>query len=95
VPITKDDILHVAALARLELDPAELERLTSDLTQILSYVEQIKLVNTENIVPQSQFIKAENVFREDVVRPSLSQEEALANAPDHDKEYFLVPRVLG
>ena len=95
MPITKDDILHIASLARLELDPEELERLVSDLTQILSYVEQIRQINTDQIIPQSQFIKAENVFREDIVQPSLTQEAALANAPDRDKEFFRVPKVLG
>jgi aspartyl-tRNA(Asn)/glutamyl-tRNA(Gln) amidotransferase subunit C len=95
VPISRDDILHIAALARLELDPEELERLTSDLIQILSYVEQIKQIDTDEIIPQSQFITAENVFREDIVQPSLTQEAALANAPDRDKEYFRVPKVLG
>jgi aspartyl-tRNA(Asn)/glutamyl-tRNA(Gln) amidotransferase subunit C len=95
VPITKNDILKVAALARLDLTPEELDRFSKDLAQILTYVEQIQKVDTEGIVPQSQFIKAENVFRSDSIRPSLPRSEALANAPDRDEEYFRVPRVLG
>lgn len=95
MPITKNDILKVAALARLDLTPEELDRFSKDLAQILTYVEQIQKVDTEGIVPQSQFIKAENVFRSDSIRPSLPRSEALANAPDRDEEYFRVPRVLG
>jgi len=94
VPISKDDILKIAALAKLELRPEELESLHHDLTQIISYIDQIQQVNTDGIVPQSQFIKAENVFRDDIVTLSLTREEALSNAPDKDDDYFRVPRVL-
>ena len=94
MPISKEDILKVAALARLEISPEELESLHKDLTQIISYIDQIHKVNTDGIVPQSQFIKAENVFREDIVRPSLPKEKALENAPDKDDNYFRVPKVL-
>lgn len=95
MPITKNDILKIAALARLELTPEELDQLTRDLAQIITYVEQIRQVDTEGIVPRTQFIAKENVFREDVVKPSLPREKALGNAPDHDGVYFKVPRVLG
>ena len=94
VPISKDDILKVAALARLEITPAELESLYKDLAQIIAYVDQIQKVNTDGIIPESQFVGAENIFRDDIVKPSLTQEEALANAPDKDDSYFLVPKVL-
>lgn len=95
VPISKDDILKIASLARLELSPEEQQSLARDLAQIVSYIDQIKSVDTEGIIPQSQFIKAENVFREDAVKPSLPREKALGNAPDRDEEYFKVPKVLG
>ncbi len=95
MPITKDEILKVAALARLELTPQELEKMAVDLAQIVAYVDQIKKINTDGIVPRSQFIKAENVFREDIVKPSLPVEKALGNAPDRDEEYFRVPKVIG
>jgi len=94
VPISKDDILKIAALAKLELNPEELESLHHDLTKIISYIDQIRQVDTSGIVPQSQFIKAENVFRDDIVKPSLTKEQALSNAPDKDDDYFRVPRVL-
>lgn len=94
MPISKDDILRIAALAKLELNPEELESLHHDLTKIISYIDQIRQVDTSGIVPQSQFIKAENVFRDDIVKPSLTKEQALSNAPDKDDDYFRVPRVL-
>ncbi len=94
MPITKDDILKIASLARLELSAGELEKIHKDLVQIISYIEQIQKVNTDGIMPSSQFIKAENVFREDIVKPSLPREKALSNAPDTDGEYFKVPKVL-
>jgi aspartyl-tRNA(Asn)/glutamyl-tRNA(Gln) amidotransferase subunit C len=95
VPITKDEILKIAALARLELTSRELEKLASELAQIVAYIDQIKQVDTTGIVPRSQFIKAENVFRDDIVKPSLPKEAALGNAPDRDEDYFRVPKVIG
>ncbi|MCX6826694.1 MAG: Asp-tRNA(Asn)/Glu-tRNA(Gln) amidotransferase subunit GatC [candidate division Zixibacteria bacterium] len=95
MPLTKDDILKVASLARLELTTEELEQLYKDLAQIVVYVDQIKQVNTEGIIPQTQFIKIENVFRNDINRPSLPREKVLGNVPDQDGEYIRVPKVLG
>jgi aspartyl-tRNA(Asn)/glutamyl-tRNA(Gln) amidotransferase subunit C len=86
---------HIARLARLNLTPEEIERYTTELTVILDYIDQLKLVNTEGVEPQNQFIKAENVFRDDVAEPSLPREKALGNAPQQDGEYFLVPKVIG
>jgi len=95
VPILKEDILKVARLARLELTPEELELFSKDLAKIISYIDQLKKVNTDGIVPRNRFIKAENVLREDIVKPSLPKEKALANAPDRDEDFFRVPKVLG
>lgn len=95
MPLTKEQVEQVAALARLKLSPEETEKFTKELTVILEYVDQLKSVNTEGVEPKDQFIKAENVFREDTVRPSLPREKALANAPDKDEEFFRVPKVIG
>jgi len=95
MPLTKDQVEQVAALARLKLSPQEIEKFTKDLTVILDYVDQLKSVNTDGVEPKDQFIKAENVFREDKIRPSLSRAQALANAPDKDEEFFRVPKVIG
>ena len=95
MPLTKEQVEQVAALARLKLSPPEIESFTKDLTVILDYVDQLKSVNTDGLEPKDQFIKAENVFREDEIKPSLSREQALANAPDKDEEFFRVPKVIG
>jgi aspartyl-tRNA(Asn)/glutamyl-tRNA(Gln) amidotransferase subunit C len=95
MPLTKEQVEHIAVLARLKLSPIEIEKFTHELTVILEYVDQLKTVNTDGVEPKDQFISAENVFRNDIVRPSLSRDEALANAPDRDDEFFRVPKVIG
>ncbi|MBI5266109.1 MAG: Asp-tRNA(Asn)/Glu-tRNA(Gln) amidotransferase subunit GatC [candidate division Zixibacteria bacterium] len=95
MPLSKEQVEHIAKLARLNLTPAEIEKYTHELTVILSYIDQLQTVNTEGVEVQNQFITAENVFREDVPEPSLPRSEALRNAPDRDEEYFHVPRVIG
>jgi aspartyl-tRNA(Asn)/glutamyl-tRNA(Gln) amidotransferase subunit C len=95
MPLTNEQVEHIAVLARLKLSPQEIEKFTRDLAVILEYVDQLKSVNTDGVEPKDQFIKAENVFREDKIRPSLSREQALANAPDKDEEFFRVPKVIG
>lgn len=95
MPLSKEQVEHIAALARLKLSPKEIEKFASELTVILDYVEQLAEVNTEGVELKDQFITAENVFREDKSRKSLSRDEALANAPDKDDEFFKVPKVIG
>ncbi len=95
MPLSKAQVEHIARLARLNLTPEEIERYTTELTVILDYIDQLKSVNTEGVEPQNQFITAENVFREDIAEPSLPREKALANAPQQDGEFFLVPKVIG
>ena len=95
MPLSKEQVEHIASLARLKLSPKEIEKFTNDLTVILDYVEQLTEVDTEGVELKDQFITAENVFREDKSRKSLSRDEALANAPDKDEEFFKVPKVIG
>lgn len=95
MPLSKEQVEHIAKLARLNLTPAEIEKYTHELTVILSYIDQLQAVNTEGVEVQNQFITAENVFREDIPEPSLPRSEALRNAPDRDEEYFHVPKVIG
>jgi aspartyl-tRNA(Asn)/glutamyl-tRNA(Gln) amidotransferase subunit C len=94
MPLSCAQVEHIAKLARLNLSPAEIEKFTHELTVILSYIDQLQSVDTEGVEPQNQFIKAENVFREDIVESSLPRQEALKNAPDRDEEYFRVPKVI-
>lgn len=95
MPLSREQVEHVARLARLNLTPEEIEQYTHDLTSILAYIDQLATVNTEGVEPKEQFILAENVFREDEPRPSLSQAEALKNAPRKENGYFVVPKVIG
>jgi aspartyl-tRNA(Asn)/glutamyl-tRNA(Gln) amidotransferase subunit C len=93
--LTREDVLKVSLLARLELTPAELDSMTTQLAGIVGYVEQLGELNTEGVEPMAHALDVSNVFGEDVVAPSLSRDKALANAPNHDREFFLVPAVLG
>jgi aspartyl-tRNA(Asn)/glutamyl-tRNA(Gln) amidotransferase subunit C len=95
VSLTRDDVLRIAELARLELTEDEVELFTRQLASILDYVEQIRELNTTGVPATSQVI-GQAIDREDVVGPQLSRDEALANAPDAAIEagLFKVPRVM-
>ncbi|MEW6051612.1 MAG: Asp-tRNA(Asn)/Glu-tRNA(Gln) amidotransferase subunit GatC [Candidatus Zixiibacteriota bacterium] len=95
MPLSKDQVEQIARLARLNLTADEIERFSHELTVILDYVDQLRGVDTNGVEPQNQFVQTENVFREDVVRPSLPQEMALANAPKKENGFFVVPKVIG
>lgn len=92
--ISKEEVLKVADLARLELSPAETASMTEQLATILGYVDKLGEVDCRNIAPTTHVLAIENAFRDDVVRRSLSREEALANAPLANGEAFVVPRVI-
>jgi len=94
MPLTREEVEHVALLGRLELTPEEVERFTLQLNAILDYFEQLRRIDTEGVPPTSHVLPLENVFREDEVRPSLPVEEALQNAPSRLAEAFRVPRVV-
>jgi aspartyl-tRNA(Asn)/glutamyl-tRNA(Gln) amidotransferase subunit C len=93
--ISRQDIEKVALLARLQLTDDELATITSELAQIVGYVDQLGEVNTDGVEPMAHAVEVANVFRDDIVTPSLPREEALANAPHHDDRGYLVPPVLG
>ena len=93
--ITRDDVLCGAHLARIELTSEETERFGRNLERILEYIDQLREVDITDLQPQTQFAGHRNFFREDRVRPSLSRDEALANAPDQKNGMFRVPRVFG
>lgn len=92
--ITRDEVLYVAHLARLELTEAEVERFTVQLNDILLYMDKLNELDTEGIAPMSHALVRENAWREDVVHPSLPPEVALANAPDPHSTFFRVPKVI-
>lgn len=92
--ISKKDIEHVAHLARLNLSEKELETMTGQLDNILSYVDKLGELDTENVEPTSHVFSVSNAFREDEVKESLSQEEAVKNGPCQDGVMFQVPKVI-
>ncbi|MFZ0455455.1 MAG: Asp-tRNA(Asn)/Glu-tRNA(Gln) amidotransferase subunit GatC [Ignavibacteriaceae bacterium] len=93
--VTIKDVEHIAELARLKFKEKELENFTHQLNDILSYVEKLNELDTENIEPLSHPVENTNVFREDEVKPSVSREDALKNAPDKNESFFKVPKVIG
>ncbi len=93
--LSRDDVEKVALLGRLKLTPDELDRMTAQLAAIVGYVDQLAELNTDEVEPMAHAVELNNVFRVDELRPSLPREAALANAPHHDGEYYLVPAVLG
>lgn len=94
MPITKKDVLHAAELARLALTEEETELYTTQLQRILGYVEKLKELDTEGVEPTSYTVPLTRVMREDQVKESLSQEDALKNAPAREKGLFKVPRII-
>ena len=92
--ITKNDVNYVAALARLHVSEAEAERFTKDLEGILHYVEKLNKVDVSLVKPTSHVLDVENVFREDVVQPSLTNVDALRSAVEQYHGFYKVPKVI-
>jgi aspartyl-tRNA(Asn)/glutamyl-tRNA(Gln) amidotransferase subunit C len=92
--IAREDVEHVAELARLELTPAEQEQLIAQLNSILTYFEKLNELDTIGVEPTSHVIPLSNVFRDDEVRPSLDRTEVLRNAPEEAHCFFKVPRII-
>jgi aspartyl-tRNA(Asn)/glutamyl-tRNA(Gln) amidotransferase subunit C len=95
MPVTLEDVDHIAKLARLEFTKEEKEKFTHQLNEILAYVEQLNKLDTGNVEPLSHVIDLSNVFRRDEVKPGLTTEEALKNAPAKTEKFFKVPKVIG
>jgi aspartyl-tRNA(Asn)/glutamyl-tRNA(Gln) amidotransferase subunit C len=89
--IDRDQVLHVAKLARLKLEDAELDRMAGELSDILDHVETMNELDLEGVEPTSHVVDLTNVLREDVPRPSLDRETALEQAPDVAAGGFRVP----
>ena len=93
--LTRADVEHVAYLARLGLTEEELARLEGQLNHILDQYATLAELDTDAIPPTAQTIELENILREDVARPSMPPEDVLANAPEREGDYFVVPAILG
>ncbi|MFL5781493.1 MAG: Asp-tRNA(Asn)/Glu-tRNA(Gln) amidotransferase subunit GatC [Thermoleophilaceae bacterium] len=89
--IDRDQVLHVARLARLRLDDAEVERMSGELSGILDHIEKIGELDLDDVEPTSHVIQVDNVLRADEPRPSLPRERALEQAPDPVEGGFGVP----
>jgi aspartyl-tRNA(Asn)/glutamyl-tRNA(Gln) amidotransferase subunit C len=92
--ISRTDVEHVAHLARLQLEEAEVERMREQLSGILGYIDKLGALDTASVEPTSHAVPLVNVMRDDLVEPCLPQEAMLANAPDPSGEFFRVPRII-
>jgi len=92
--ITQNEVLHVAALARLELADDVIEKFAGQIATILEYVDTLKQVDTQGIKPTSHAAFMTNALREDQKRASLEQDTALANAPLQEEGCFIVPKII-
>lgn len=91
--ISKEEVKHIAKLAEIDFSEDEIEKFTHQLGKILGHVAKISEVDTEEVAPTSHTLEIKNVFREDVVKKSLSKEDALKNAPDEKDGGFRVPKI--
>jgi aspartyl-tRNA(Asn)/glutamyl-tRNA(Gln) amidotransferase subunit C len=92
--ITRDEVLHVARLARLSLSLAEADTMREQLANILSHIRQLDRLDTADVVPTSHAVEMGAPFREDSVHPFGKKEEILKNAPDREGDFFRVPRII-
>jgi aspartyl-tRNA(Asn)/glutamyl-tRNA(Gln) amidotransferase subunit C len=92
--IAREDVQHIAELARLELTAAEQEQFIAQLNSILTYMEKLNELDTRDVEPTSHMLPMSNVFRDDEVRPSMDRAEVLRNAPEESHFFFKVPRII-
>jgi aspartyl-tRNA(Asn)/glutamyl-tRNA(Gln) amidotransferase subunit C len=94
MPLTEDEVRHVALLSRLELSDEEVELYAGQLGKVLDYVNKLNALDTTNVEPMITAATTGNVFRQDEPEDSIDRKEALRSAPDHDDGCFRVPRVI-
>lgn len=92
--IDEKTLKKIAHLARLEVDETEVPKLMTEMTRMLNFVEKLNVVKTDGVEPLTTMSFETNVFREDEVKPEITPEEVLKNAPQKDNQYFHVPKVL-
>ena len=93
--LSRDEVARVAELARIDLSPEHVDKLAGELAVIVTAIEKVSTVATADVPATSHPLPLTNVFREDVVRPGLTAEQALAAAPASEQQRFMVPRILG
>ena len=94
-PISKQDVAHVARLARLSLTEEELNRFTGQLGAVLDHARDVEALDTAGVPPTAHPLPIRNVYREDELEPPLDRDEVLAEAPSVEDHKFRVPRILG
>lgn len=87
-------VRQVAKLSRLDLSDDQIEQFSTDLSSILGYIEKLNELDTDSVEPLAHCLSVHNVFRDDVIKPSLDNEKAIRNAPDQYENYFRVPKIL-
>ena len=92
--LSREEVLHIARLARMALTEEEITRLSGQLSNLLEHFQVLQEVNTDNVEPMTQSVELRSVMRDDNVVPSLPPEDVLANAPRREGEYFRVRAVL-
>jgi aspartyl-tRNA(Asn)/glutamyl-tRNA(Gln) amidotransferase subunit C len=92
--LNREEVLHIARLARMALTEEEITRLSGQLSNLLEHFQVLQEVNTDNVEPMTQSVELRSVMREDNVAPSLPPEDVLANAPRREGEFFRVRAVL-
>ncbi|MCL4511950.1 MAG: Asp-tRNA(Asn)/Glu-tRNA(Gln) amidotransferase subunit GatC [Bacteroidetes bacterium] len=92
--VTIKDVEHIAKLAKLRFSEEEKVKFTEKFNDILAFIEKMNELDTSKVEPLSHVIELDNVFREDVVKPSLPTEDALKNAPAKTERFFKVPKVI-
>jgi len=92
--ISKKDVQYVADLARIELTEQELNKFSKQLENILEYIDKLKEVDISGVLPTSHVLNIKNVFRDDVVKPSIKIEDFLKSAPKKEDTFFKVPKVI-
>lgn len=92
--LSREQVEHVALLARLELKEEEIEMYRQQLGKILEYIEKLNELDTTDVPPTAHVLPLKNVYREDVVGEHMDPEKVLRNAPDREENYFKVPRIL-
>lgn len=92
--IAREEVEHVARLARMELSPADKERMRGELDRILAYIDKLRALDTTDVEPTAHAVPLTNIMRDDEPRASLSVEDMLANAPEPDGPFFRVPKII-
>ncbi len=92
--ISRETVEHAGHLARMELKPKELEKLSRQLEDILDFIDNLKKIDIKDILPTSHILPISNILREDTPRESLPSEKALMNAPLREGPFFVVPKII-